>query len=108
MTQLKTAGLSLAVLGLCFYLISLGAVDYVCRPYKPQHKCKDRERYEVWIFSHENRKYPIGVIETPCIIDSGDRYTVNDAWFESPMSPPQFFEEPHDLPKTHTEVCKVD
>lgn len=107
MTQLKTAALSLAVLGLCGYLISLGAVDYVCRPYKPVEECAPGI-YEIKIYeSTFTRVDPLAFLEVSCIYDIGQRYKAADVWFHTPPARTEFIEFV-ELPKKHIEICKVD
>ena len=92
MTQLKTAALSLAVLGLCGYLISLGAVDYVCRPYKPVEECAPGI-YEIKIYeSTFTRVDPLAFLEVSCIYDIGQRYKAADVWFHTPPARTEFIE----------------
>lgn len=108
MTQLKTAALSLGALWLCGYLISLGAVDYVCRPYKPAEECAPGI-YEIKIYEslYVYMREPLAFIEASCVYDIGQRYKAADVWFHTPPARTEFIEFV-ELPKKHIEICKVD
>lgn len=108
MTQLKTACLASVALALVHLMLSLGAVDYVCRPYKPVEECAPGI-YEIKIYesNYVYMREPLAFIEASCIYDLGHRYKAADVWFHTPPARTEFIEFV-ELPKKHIEICKVD
>ena len=99
--HLKTTVLAVAALGLFAFLLSLGAVDYQCKPYLPRPTC-EQGRYEITIYEAAHLREPMALLEAECVYDLGVRYKAVEVWFHTPPARSEFMESA-ELPKKNIE-----
>lgn len=109
MTQLKTAFISLALIGGVLGLLGLAAQPYKCLPYEPKSEC-DLSRYEVRIHDvTERSRKLIGVAEGACVYSIGQgrakRYVMHDAEFTAANRTDYL--EKVEFPAAQATVCEV-
>jgi len=105
-SHLRTTAIYAAALSLFAFLLSLSAVEYVCKPYKPIQTCEN-SKYEITIYENNYSREPIGFLEADCVYDLGNRYKAVEVWFHTPPARTEFMEAA-ELPKKHIEICRVE